>query len=108
MVKIRGACTLSHEPFPYRNIWDPLFRVFDAFGFNRCMRGTDWTGAVGMLTYEQQVEAFASPTDCSDSERIALMATPSSRSITCRRRNRATPSRPLPYCWRGSCNAREI
>src|SRR4051812_12886677 len=23
-VKISGACTLSHEPFPYADIWDPL------------------------------------------------------------------------------------
>src|ERR1700730_5390821 len=23
-VKISGACTLSHEPFPYKDIWDPL------------------------------------------------------------------------------------
>src|SRR5207302_657137 len=33
-IKISGACTLSHEPFPYRDIWDPLSRIFDAFGFN--------------------------------------------------------------------------
>jgi len=31
-VKVSGACTLAHEPFPYRDIWDPLGRVFDAFG----------------------------------------------------------------------------
>ena len=36
-VKVSGACTLAHEPYPYRDIWDPLGRVFDAFGFNRCM-----------------------------------------------------------------------
>src|SRR5215471_3182267 len=30
----------------------------DAFGFDRCMWGTDWTRAVGMLTYKQGVEAF--------------------------------------------------
>ena len=46
-VKISGACTLSHEPFPYKDIWDPLGRIFDAFGFDRCMWGTDWTRAVG-------------------------------------------------------------
>jgi L-fuconolactonase len=33
-VKISGACTLSHESFPYNDIWNPLFRVFDAFGLN--------------------------------------------------------------------------
>jgi predicted TIM-barrel fold metal-dependent hydrolase len=72
-VKISGACTLSHQPFPYRDIWDPLSRAFDAFGFGRCMWGTDWTRAVGMLTYEQGVEAFRVSDRLSDSERAALM-----------------------------------
>jgi L-fuconolactonase len=47
-VKITGACTLAHEPFPYRDIWDPLGRIFDAFGFDRCMWGTVWTRAVSL------------------------------------------------------------
>src|SRR6202035_481282 len=72
-VKISGACTLSREAFPYKDIWDPLFRVFDAFGFERCMWGTDWTRAVGMLTYEQGVEAFRVTDRLSDSERASLM-----------------------------------
>jgi L-fuconolactonase len=72
-VKVSGACTLSHEPFPYKDIWDPLGRVFDAFGLDRCMWGTDWTRAVGMLSYQQGVEAFRVTDRLSDSERAALM-----------------------------------
>jgi len=72
-VKISGACTLSHEPFPYRDIWDPLFRIFDAFGFNRCMWGTDWTRAVGLLTYQQGVDAFRLTDRLSAGDRAALM-----------------------------------
>ena len=72
-VKISGACTLSHEPSPYKDIWDPLARIFDVFGFNRCMWGTDWTRAVGMLTYQQGVEAFRVTDRLSDSDRAALM-----------------------------------
>ena len=72
-VKISGACTLSHEPFPYDDIWDPLARIFDAFGFDRCMWGTDWTRAVGMLTYEQGVEAFRVTDRLCDGDRAALM-----------------------------------
>jgi L-fuconolactonase len=72
-VKISGACTLSREPFPYTDIWEPLGRVFDAFGFDRCMWGTDWTRAVGMLTYEQGVEAFRVTDRLSDTDRAALM-----------------------------------
>ncbi len=72
-VKISGACTLSHEAFPYKDIWDPLARIFDAFGFHRCMWGTDWTRATGLLTYEQGVEAFRVTDRLSDSDRAALM-----------------------------------
>jgi predicted TIM-barrel fold metal-dependent hydrolase len=72
-VKISGACTLSREPFPYNDIWDPLSRIFDAFGFDRCMWGTDWTRAVRILTYEEGVEAFRITDRLSDSERSRLM-----------------------------------
>ncbi len=72
-IKISGACTLSHEPFPYPDIWAPLGRIFDAFGFDRCTWGTDWTRAVGLLTYEQGVEAFRLAGHLSDSDRAALM-----------------------------------
>jgi L-fuconolactonase len=72
-IKISGACTLSHQPFPYSDIWDPLFRIFDAFGFDRCMWGTDWTRAVELLTYKEGVEAFRVTDRLSASDRAALM-----------------------------------
>jgi L-fuconolactonase len=72
-IKISGACTLSHQPFPYKDIWDPLFRIFDAFGFDRCLWGTDWTRAVGLLTYKQGVDAFRVTDRLSASDRAALM-----------------------------------
>ena len=72
-IKISGACTLSHEPFPYKDIWDPLGRIFDAFGLDRCMWGTDWTRAVALLTYEQGVEAFRVTDRLSDGDRAVLM-----------------------------------
>ena len=73
VVKITGACTLSHASFPYSDLWDPLWRIFDAFGFDRCMWGTDWTRAVALLTYEQGVEAFRVTDRLSDSDWAALM-----------------------------------
>jgi predicted TIM-barrel fold metal-dependent hydrolase len=72
-VKISGACTLSHQAFPYNDIWDPLARIFDAFGIDRCLWGTDWTRAVGLLTYAQGVEAFRLTDRLSDSDRAMLM-----------------------------------
>ena len=56
VVKISGACTLSHEKFPYDDIWDPIRRIFDAFGLERCMWGTDWTRAAAVVNYEQGVK----------------------------------------------------
>ena len=73
VIKISGACTLSHQPFPYPDIWEPLSKVFDAFGFDRCLWGTDWTRAVNLLTYEQGVEAFRVTDQLSAAERTALM-----------------------------------
>jgi predicted TIM-barrel fold metal-dependent hydrolase len=72
-IKISGACTLSHQPFPYPDIWDPLARIFDAFGLDRCMWGTDWTRAVALLTYKQGVDAFRLTDRLSDSDRAKLM-----------------------------------
>jgi L-fuconolactonase len=72
-IKISGACTLSREPFPYKDIWDPLARIFDAFGFDRCMWGTDWTRAVALLTYKQGVDAFRVTDRLSDGDRAKLM-----------------------------------
>lgn len=72
-IKISGAGTLAHEPFPYPDIWEPLGRIFEAFGFDRCMWGTDWTRAVNLLTFEQGVEAFRVTDTLSDDERAALM-----------------------------------
>jgi predicted TIM-barrel fold metal-dependent hydrolase len=72
-IKISGACTLSHQPFPYNDIWDPLCRIFDAFGFERCMWGTDWTRAVALLTYKDGVEAFRVTNRLSGRDRALLM-----------------------------------
>src|SRR6185369_3355412 len=72
-IKISGACTLSHERFPYTDIWDPLARIFDAFGFDRCMWGTDWTRAIALLTYKEGVDAFRLTDRLSANEKTALM-----------------------------------
>jgi predicted TIM-barrel fold metal-dependent hydrolase len=72
-IKITGACTLSREAFPYRDIWAPLGRIFDAFGLERCLWGTDWTRATGLLTYAQGVDAFRLMDRLSDSDRATLM-----------------------------------
>ena len=72
-IKISGACTLSHVGYPYPDIWDPLCRVFDAWGIERCLWGTDWTRASAVLSYEQGVTPFRLIDCLTESERTMLM-----------------------------------
>ncbi|MCY4318327.1 MAG: amidohydrolase family protein, partial [Alphaproteobacteria bacterium] len=60
-------------PYPFDDIWDPLSRLFEAFGIDRCLWGTDWTRAVNLLTYEQGVEPFRRTNRLTEDERAALM-----------------------------------
>jgi len=73
VIKVSGACTLSKQPYPFNDIWDPLKRVFDAWGFERCLWGTDWTRAFAVVNYEQAVKPFLETKTLSDSERAMLM-----------------------------------
>jgi L-fuconolactonase len=73
VIKVSGACTLSHEPFPFPDIWEPLARVFDAWGLDRCLWGTDWTRTAAVVNYEQAVESFRQTARLSDAERAVLM-----------------------------------
>ena len=73
LIKISGACTLSREPYPFADIWDPLARVFDAWGFERCLWGTDWTRAFAVVNYEHAVEPFRQTSRLSASDRAMLM-----------------------------------
>jgi predicted TIM-barrel fold metal-dependent hydrolase len=78
-MKISGACTLSREPFPYDDIWDPVCRVIDAFGIDRCLWGTDWTRAVNFLTFKQGVDAFRLTNRISESDKAKLMGANTAR-----------------------------
>ena len=73
VIKVSGACTLAREPYPFPDIWDPLARVFDAWGCERCLWGTDWTRAFAVVNYEQAVEPFRQTNRLSESERVMLM-----------------------------------
>jgi predicted TIM-barrel fold metal-dependent hydrolase len=73
VIKVSGACTLSKQPYPFDDIWDPLARIFDAWGFERCLWGTDWTRAFAVVNYENAVKPFIETTRLSATERGMLM-----------------------------------
>ena len=71
-VKVTGAVTLSRRPFPYDDLWEPLARLFDAFGLDRCLWGTDWTRTTPVVTYADAVAAFRDTGPLSAGERTTL------------------------------------
>ncbi len=73
VIKVSGACTLSKQPYPFPDIWDPLAKIFDAWGFERCLWGTDWTRAETVVNFEQSVRPFVESKRLSDSDRAMLM-----------------------------------
>jgi L-fuconolactonase len=73
VIKVSGACTLSRQPYPLGDIWDPLARLFDAWGIERCLWGTDWTRAYAVVNYEQAVEPFLRTDRLNECERAMLM-----------------------------------
>lgn len=72
-MKLSGLCTLSTQSFPFGDIREPVGRVLDAFGIDRCMWGTDWTRAVRFLTYREGVDAFRLAGLLSETDREAVM-----------------------------------
>jgi predicted TIM-barrel fold metal-dependent hydrolase len=73
VIKISGACTMSQAGYPYPDIWEPLEKIFKAWGFERCLWGTDWTRAFSVLNYKEGVDPFLLTDKLSDSERAMLM-----------------------------------
>ena len=79
VMKITGACTLSREPYPFDDIWDPVCRMIDTFGVERCLWGTDWTRAVAFLTHKQGTDAFRDTKRLSEGDKAKLMGANTAR-----------------------------
>lgn len=70
-VKVTGAVAMSHQPFPFDDLREPLGSLFEVFGFDRCMWGTDWTRTT--VSYADAVSAFRDTDWLSADECRALM-----------------------------------
>ena len=79
-IKISGACTLSKAGYPFPDIWDPLARIFDAWGIDRCLWGTDWTRAFAVVDYEEAVKCLRLTDRLTEDERATLMGGACSRA----------------------------
>ena len=68
----------SREPYPFNDIWDPVCRVIDAFGIDRCLWGTDGP-APSLPHLEQGVDAFRATNRISESDKAKLMGANTAR-----------------------------
>jgi predicted TIM-barrel fold metal-dependent hydrolase len=50
-VNLTGAPSLSRERYPFRDIWDGIHTIIDAFGPDRVMWGSDYTRTAGLHSY---------------------------------------------------------
>jgi L-fuconolactonase len=73
VMKLTGACTLSKQGYPFDDIWDPVCRMIDAFGVDRCLWGTDWTRAIHFVTHKQATDVFRDTKRLSESDKAKLM-----------------------------------
>jgi L-fuconolactonase len=73
VVKVSGACSMSAQPYPHDDIWDNLQRVFDAWGLDRCLWGTDWTRTYPLFPYINGVDPFRLTKRLSKSDKAKLM-----------------------------------
>ena len=62
-VKVSALPCFSSEPYPFRNLNEPLRQVIDAFGPRRCFWGTDLSRMLAHCTYREGVTHFTEELD---------------------------------------------
>jgi L-fuconolactonase len=68
-VKVSALPCYSSEPYPFRNLHDPLRRIIAAFGVRRSFWGSDLSRMLAHCTYRQAVTMFTEELDfLSDSD----------------------------------------
>jgi predicted TIM-barrel fold metal-dependent hydrolase len=62
-VKVSALPCFSSEPYPFRNLKEPLHRVIEAFGPQRCFWGTDLSRMLEHCSYREGVTHFTEELD---------------------------------------------
>jgi L-fuconolactonase len=71
-VKVSAMPCFSSESYPFRNLHDPIKRVIDGFGVERCYWGTDYS-RLENCTYRQAVTMFTEELGLTSSEQEWVM-----------------------------------
>jgi predicted TIM-barrel fold metal-dependent hydrolase len=62
-VKISHPWSLSNQPFPYPDAFVQIKHLYDTFGPQRLMWGTDWPVSLKQLRYDQAVALYCDHLD---------------------------------------------
>ena len=62
-VKVSALPCYSSEPYPFRNLHDPLKRIIEGFGIRRSFWGSDLSRMLARCTYRQAVTMFTEELD---------------------------------------------
>jgi L-fuconolactonase len=71
-LKLTGAAALSHEPYPFRDLWEGIGRLVDAFGVERVMWGSDITRTGSLHTYAESTH-YLREIDRFDADELAAL-----------------------------------
>ncbi len=55
-VKVSHTWSLSKEPYPHRDTWDQVKKLYDVYGPQRLMWGTDWPGVEEHCGYAKALQ----------------------------------------------------
>jgi L-fuconolactonase len=72
-VKLSAAPTLSLQKFPFADLWPSVHQIIAAYGPERVMWGSDWTRALPVVSYSDQVRAFTETNELGAKEKELIM-----------------------------------
>jgi L-fuconolactonase len=73
-LKLTGAPALSREPYPFRDIWDPVVEIVRTYRADRIAWGSDYTRTAGLHSYWEGVHYLGEIPGLAEEERQLLYA----------------------------------
>lgn len=72
-IKWAGVAALSHQSYPFEDLWPALDRLLEAFGPRRIMWGSDITGNFARMSYAQAVDHVRTTDRLSQSDKAMIL-----------------------------------
>jgi predicted TIM-barrel fold metal-dependent hydrolase len=73
-VAVTASAMLSTGRYPFADLWQPLQRIFDTFGIDRCLWGSNQSRASFHVTYREAIAAVRDEQPLTSAERTALLS----------------------------------